>query len=59
VGRRWVGGELLLLLLRSNCLSLPTLPYLLVLNLLLDVVDGVRRLDVKGDGLACQSLDKN
>ena len=55
----WVGGALLLLLLRSNCLSLPTLPYLLVLNLLLDVVDGVRRLDVKGDGLACQSLDKN
>jgi len=32
---------------------------LLVLNLRLDVVDGVRRLDIKGDGLAGEGLDEN
>ena len=32
---------------------------LLVLNLSLDVVDGVRRLHLKGDGLASQGLDKD
>ena len=32
---------------------------LLVLDLGLDVVNGVRGLDVEGDGLAGQSLDEN
>merc|ERR1712020_682383 len=32
---------------------------LLVLNFGLDVLDGVRRLDLEGDGLASQSLDEN
>jgi hypothetical protein len=32
---------------------------LLVLNLLLDILNGVRRLDLKGDGLASQSFDEN
>ena len=32
---------------------------LLVLDLGLDVVDGVRRLDIERDGLAGQSLDEN
>merc|ERR1712010_251830 len=32
---------------------------LLVLNLLLDLVDGVRRLHLKGDCLSSQGLDKN
>ena len=31
----------------------------LVLNLALDIVDGVTRLDFKGDGLASESLDKD
>ena len=31
----------------------------LVLDLGLDVVDGVRRLDVQSDGLSGKSLDKN
>jgi len=30
---------------------------LLVLNLALDVIDGIGRLDFKGDGLAGESLD--
>ena len=32
---------------------------LLVLDLLLDVVDGVRRLHLKGDGLTRKGLDEN
>ena len=32
---------------------------LLVLNLRLDVIDGVRRLDLKGNGLPRQGLDEN
>ena len=32
---------------------------LLVLDLRLHVVDGVGRLDLKGDGLACQRLDED
>ena len=32
---------------------------LLVLNLLLDVVDGVAALDLEGDGLASESLHEN
>ena len=32
---------------------------LLVLDLLLDVVDGIARLNLKGDSLACQSLHEN
>ena len=32
---------------------------LLVLDLLLDVLDGVGALDLEGDGLASQSLDEN
>ena len=32
---------------------------LLVLDLLLDVVDGVRRLDVQSDGLARERLDED
>ena len=32
---------------------------LLVLDLLLDVVNGIRRLDLKGDGLAGKGLDEN
>ena len=32
---------------------------LLVLDLGLDVLDGVRRLHIKGDGLACQSLNED
>src|SRR3546814_21014476 len=32
---------------------------LLVLDLLLHVLDGVRRLDVEGDGLASQGLDED
>jgi hypothetical protein len=39
------------LLVRGNAL--------LVLDLGLDVVDGVRRLHLKGDGLACEGLDKD
>ena len=31
----------------------------LVLDLRLDVVNGIRRLDLKGDGLASQGLDEN
>ena len=31
----------------------------LVLNLGLDVFNGVRRFDIKGDGLASQSLDED
>merc|ERR1712029_564102 len=32
---------------------------LLVLDLSLDILDGVRWLNLEGDGLACQRLDKN
>ena len=32
---------------------------LLVLDLGLDIVDGVRRLDLKGDGLAREGLDED
>jgi len=32
---------------------------LLVLNLALDVVDGIRRLDLKSDGLAGEGLDED
>ena len=32
---------------------------LLVLNLSLDVLDGVRRLNIKGDGLAGESLNED
>ena len=32
---------------------------LLVLNLRLDIVNGVRRLDIEGDGLSGEGLDKN
>ena len=32
---------------------------LLVLNLCLDVVDGVRRLDIEGDGLTGEGLDED
>jgi hypothetical protein len=32
---------------------------LLVLDLGLDVVDGIRRLNLEGDGLSGQSLDEN
>ena len=32
---------------------------LLVLDLLLDLLDGVGSFDLKGDGLACQSLDED
>jgi hypothetical protein len=46
-----LAGEDEALLIRGNAL--------LVLNLLLDVVDGVRRLDVEGDGLASEGLDEN
>lgn len=30
-----------------------------ILNFLLDIVNGVRGFNLKGDGLPCQSLDKN
>jgi hypothetical protein len=32
---------------------------LLVLNLRFDIVDGIRRLDIEGDGLTGEGLDKN
>ena len=32
---------------------------LLILDFLLDVVDGITGLNLKGDSLACQSLDKD
>jgi len=44
-------GEDKTLLIRGNTF--------LVLDLLLDVVNGVRRLDLKGDGLAGQGLDED
>jgi streptomycin 6-kinase len=46
-----LAGEDEALLVRRNAL--------LVLDLLLHVVDGVSRFDLKGDGLACQRLDKD
>jgi hypothetical protein len=46
-----LAGEDKTLLIRGNAL--------LVLDLLLDVVDGVRRLHLKGDGLARKGLDEN
>ena len=48
---RLLAGEDQTLLIRRDAL--------LVLNLGLDVVDGVRRLDIKGDGLARQSLHED
>merc|ERR1719223_1781787 len=44
-------GEDQTLLVRGNTL--------LVLNLLFDSLDGVRRLHLKGDSLSCQGLDKD
>jgi hypothetical protein len=32
---------------------------LLVLNFCLDIVDGIGRLDLEGDGLACEGLDED
>ena len=46
-----LSGEDQALLIRGNSL--------LVLDLRLDIVDGIRRLDLKGDGLAGESLDEN
>jgi hypothetical protein len=46
-----LAGEDQALLIRGDAL--------LVLNLLLNVVDGVGRLHLQGDGLASQSLDEN
>ncbi len=46
-----LAGENQSLLVRRNAL--------LVLDLALDVVDGIRRLDLKGDGLASQSLHED
>jgi hypothetical protein len=46
-----LSGEDQALLVRGNAL--------LVLDLGLDVVDGVRRFDLKGDGLASQGLDED
>ena len=46
-----LAGENQTLLIRRNSL--------LVLNLRLDIFDGVRRLNIKSDGLARESLDEN
>jgi hypothetical protein len=46
-----LAGEDQALLVRRNAL--------LILNLLLDIVNCVRRFDLKGDGLACEGLDEN
>ena len=46
-----LAGEDQTLLIRGDAL--------LVLDLLLDVVDGVTRLNLKGDGLASQSLNED
>jgi len=46
-----LSGEDQTLLIRGDSLFL--------LNLPLDIVDGVRRLDLEGDSLACQGLDED
>ena len=53
------GTSILQLLSRENETLLIRWDALLVLNLALDVVDGVGRLDLKGNSLARQRLDEN
>ena len=53
------GAAVLELLARENQALLVGRNALLVLDLGLHVVDGIRRFDLKGDGLACQGLDEN
>ena len=50
------GAAILELLASENQALLVGRNALLVLNLLLDIVDGVRGLDLEGDGLACEGL---
>ena len=51
------GAAILKLLAGENQALLVRRNALLVLNLGLDIVDGVRRLNLKGDGLAGKGLD--
>jgi len=53
------GAAILELLTSEDQALLVTGDTLLVLNLGLDIVDGVRRLNLKSDGLAGESLDED
>merc|ERR550537_966376 len=53
------GSAILQLLASKDEALLVRRDALLVLNLCLHIVDGVRGLDLKGDGLACERLDED
>lgn len=53
------GTAILKLFTRKDQTLLIRRDTLLILNLCLDIINGVRRLDLEGDRLARQSLDKD